>query len=190
MSRAVRRRLHFSRDRFRVSSPRRDRDGASADGHPSRSLVKLDLRSDRVANVFAMLAYAPVLICLPLLLLVGVVFVVVPGGFIIVLAALYYAAAGFTSLLGLEVTRRWRARRSRLRPTSPSFENASRSSRSSSGHRGAIAPRPIAVGSTNDRAVGSAANVLLSRRGSDDVDLVAPLERGRLPDGQDGARAA
>jgi hypothetical protein len=120
--------------------------------------------------VFAILAYAPFLVFLPVLLLIGVVFVVVPGGFIIVLAGLYYAAAGFTSLLGVEVTRRWRARRSRVRRTSPSFENASPSGRSSSGPRGAIAPRPIAVGSTNDRMVGSAANVLLSRRGSADVD--------------------
>jgi hypothetical protein len=181
--------LHFDRERFRASAPRRDRDGVCADGHRARSLVKLDLRSDRVANVFVIFVYAPILLCLPVLLLVGVVFVVVPGGFIIVLAGLYYAAAGLTSLLGLEVARRWRAGRSRVRPTSPSFENASPSSRSSSGRRGAIAPRPVAVGSTNDRAVGSAANVLLSRRGSD-VDLVAPLERGPLPDGQHGARAA
>jgi hypothetical protein len=139
--------------------------------------------------VFLIVAYAPILLCLPVLLLIGVVFVVVPGGFIVVLAGLYYAAAGFTSLLGLEVTRRWRARRSRVGRADVSLENASRSGRSSSGRRGAIAPRPVAVGATKDRAAASAPNLLLSRRGSDDVDLVAPLERGRLPDGQDGARA-
>jgi membrane protein implicated in regulation of membrane protease activity len=158
------------------------------DGHRARALVKPDLRLDRVATVFAILAYAPLLLCLPVLLLIGVVFVVVPGGCIVVLAGFYYLAAGFTSLLGLEVTRRWRGRRSRVRRTSPRFENVS-SSRSSSGRRGTIAPKPIAVGFTNERAVGSAANVLLSRRGSDDVDLVAPLERGRVAGGQDGARA-
>jgi hypothetical protein len=140
--------------------------------------------------VFLIVAYAPILLCLPVLLLIGVVFVVVPGGFIVVLAGLYYAAAGFTSLLGLEVTRRWRARRSRVRRADASFENAARSGRSSSGPRGAIAPRPVAVGATNDRAAASTPNVLLSRRGSDDVDLVTPLERSRVPDGQDGARAA
>ena len=80
--------------------------------------------------MFIILAYAPILLLLPVLLLIGVVFVVVPGGFIIVLAGLYYAAAGFTSLLGLEVTRRWRARRSRVRRADTSFENASRSGRS------------------------------------------------------------
>jgi hypothetical protein len=140
--------------------------------------------------VFLIVAYAPILLCLPLLLLIGVVFVVIPGGFIIVLAGLYYAAAGFTSLLGLEVTRRWRARRSRVRRSETSLENASRSGRRSSGPRGAIAPRPVAAGARNDRVVASAPNVLLSRRGSDDVDLIAPLERSRVPDGQDGARAA
>jgi hypothetical protein len=140
--------------------------------------------------MFLIVAYAPILLCLPLLLLIGVVFVVIPGGFIIVLAGLYYAAAGFTSLLGLEVTRRWRARSSRVRRADKSFENASPSGGRSSGPRGAIARRPVAVGSTNDRVIAAAPSVLLSRRGSDDVDLVAPLERSRVPDGQDGARAA
>jgi hypothetical protein len=153
-------------------------------------VVVLHLRSDRLANVFVILIYAPILLCLPVLLLVGVVFVVVPGGFIVVLAGLYYAAAGFTSLLGLAATRRWRARRSRVRRADARSSYASRSGRSSSTRPRAIAPRPVAVGSTNDRAVGSAPNVLLSRQGSDDVNLVAPLERGRVPEGQDGARAA
>ena len=139
--------------------------------------------------MFVILVYAPILLCLPVLLLVGLVFFVVPGGFIIVLAGLYYAAAGFTGLLGLEASRRWRTRRSRVRRADTSFENASPSSRSSSGRRGAIGPRPIAVGFMNDRAGGSAPNVPLSRRRSDDVDPVAPLQRDRVPDGQDGARA-
>lgn len=119
----------------------------------------------------------------------GSTFVVVPGGFIIVLVGLYDTATGFASLLGVAASRLRRTHASRERRTNPSFENASPSSRSSSGRRGAIAPRPIAVGFTNDRAVGSAANVLLGRRGSDDVDLVAPLERRRVPDRQDGAQA-
>jgi hypothetical protein len=139
--------------------------------------------------VFVILAYAPILLCLPVLLLVGIVFVVVPGGFIIVLAGLYYAAAGFNGLLGLEATRRRGARRSRVRRADTSFENASPSSRSSSRRREARGPRPIAVGFTNHRAVGSAPNVPLNRRGSHDVDPVAPLQRGRVRDGQDGARA-
>jgi energy-converting hydrogenase Eha subunit C len=138
--------------------------------------------------VFVILAYAPILLCLPVLLVVGLIFVVVPGGFIIVLGALYYVAVGVAGSLGLAAIRRLGARVSRVRRTGPSFENASPSRRSSSGRRGAIAPRQLPVGFTNDRAVGSAANVL-RRRGSDDVDLVAPLERGRVPDRHDGARA-
>ena len=65
--------------------------------------------------MFVIVAYAPILLLLPVLLLVGVVFVVVPGGFIIVLAGLYYAADGFTSLLGLEVTQAVAGPRSRVR---------------------------------------------------------------------------
>ena len=153
-------------------------------------MVVLHLRSDRLANVFVILIYAPILLCLPVLLLVGVVFVVVPGGFIVVLAGLYYAAAGFTSLLGVAATRRWRARRSRVRRADAGSAYASPSGRSSSTRPRAIAPRPVAVGSTNHRAVRSAPNVLASRQRSDGIELVAPLERGRVPHGQDGARAA
>jgi hypothetical protein len=137
-----------------------------------------------------MLVYVPVLLCLPVLLLVGLVFVVVPGGFIIVLGAFYYAAVGVAGPLGLGAIRRGRARMSRVRRTGPGFGNASPSSRTSSARRGALAPRPTAVGLTGDRTVSPAPNVLLSRRGSDDVDLVARLNRARVPDGQDDARAA
>jgi hypothetical protein len=137
-----------------------------------------------------MLVYVPVLLCLPVLLLVGVVFVVVPGGFIIVLGAFYYAAVGVGGPLGLGAIRRGRARTSLGRRTGPDFESASPSGRGSSARRGAIDPRPTAVGFTNDRTVRSAANVLLSRRGSDDVDLMARLNRARVADEQDDARAA
>lgn len=153
-------------------------------------MLVLHFRADRLADMFAILAYAPILLCLPVLLVVGLVFVVIPGGFIVVLAGLYYGAAGFTSLFGLEVTRRLRAPRSRVRRADTGFEQASPSGQTSSGPRATTAPRPVAVGSTNDRAVASAPSVLLSRRGSDDVDLLAPLEHGPVPEGQDGARAA
>jgi hypothetical protein len=149
----------------------------------------LDFRSDRVANVFAILAYAPILLCLPVLLLVGLVFVVIPGGFIIVLGGLYYAFVGFTGLLGLAVSRRPRARASRVRPNRGS-ENASRSGRSSFGSRRAIAARPTAFGSTTDPAIGLAPNLEPSRRVSDDISLVAARERGQALDRQDGAQAA
>jgi hypothetical protein len=140
--------------------------------------------------VFVILAYAPFLLYLPLLLVLGLVFVVVPGGFIIVLGGLYYAGMGLTGLLGLAASRRRQANASRGRRRNTRFETPLPFSRAPSGRRGAIAPRPIAVGFTTDRAVGSAANVVPSRGRSGDVDLVVPLDRQRVPDEQHGARAA
>lgn len=150
-------------------------------------MLVLHFGSDRLANVFAILAYAPILLCLPVLLVVGVVFVVIPGGFIIVLGGLYYALVGFTGLLGLAVGRQRRVRASRV-PPNTSSENASRSGRSLFGSRQAIAARPTAFGLTTDPTVGSAPNLELSRRGSDDINLVASRERGHVPDTQDGAQ--
>jgi hypothetical protein len=152
-------------------------------------VLVLHFRSDRLANVFLILAYAPILLCLPVLLIVGLVFVVIPGGFIVVLGGLYYAFVGLTGLLGLAVSRRRRAGASRV-PPKTSFENASRSGRSPFDPGRAIAARPTAYGLTSDRAVGSAPNLALRRRGPDEVNLVAARERGYVPDGQDGAQAA
>jgi hypothetical protein len=56
--------------------------------------------------VFALLVYAPLLLCLPALLVVGLVFVAVPGGFIVVLGAVYYVLAGFTGLVGFAAAKR------------------------------------------------------------------------------------
>lgn len=145
-------------------------------------------RSDRLENVFGILFYTPILLCLPVLLVVGVLFCI-PGGVIIVLGGLYDALVGFTGLLGLAVSRRPRAGASRVRPHTSS-ENPSRSGRSSFGSRRAIAARPTAFGLTSDPAVGSAPNLKLSRRGSDDINLVAARERGQVRDRQDGAQAA
>jgi hypothetical protein len=146
----------------------------------------LHFRSDRLANVFGILFYAPILLCLPVLLVVGV-FVCIPGGFIVVLGGLYYALVWLTGLLGLAVSRRRRSRASRV-PPKTSSENASRSGRSSFGPRQAIAARPTAFGLTTRPAVGPAPNLELRRRGSDDINLVAARERGQAPERQDGAR--
>ena len=151
-------------------------------------MLVLHFRPDRLENVFAILFYVPILLCLPVLL-VAAVLVCIPGGFIIVLGGLYYAFVGFTGLLGLAVSRRWWFRASRVSPN-PSSENASRSGRSSSGSRRAVVARPPAFGFATDPAVGSAPNLELSRRVSDDINLVAARERGHDPDRQDGPRAA
>jgi hypothetical protein len=45
---------------------------------------------DRLNTMWRMIAFAPVLVLLPFLLVVGTVLVVVPGGFIIVLGAGFY----------------------------------------------------------------------------------------------------
>lgn len=151
-------------------------------------MLVLRFRSDRLENVFGILFYIPILLCLPVLL-VGAVLVCIPGGFIIVLGGLYYAFIGFTSLLGLAVSRRRWSGASRVPPNRTS-QNASRSGRSSSGSRRVVAARQTAFGFATNPAVGSAPNRELSRRVSDDINLVAPRERGQHPDRQDGPRAA
>ena len=72
-------------------------------------------RSDSLANVFEILFYVPILLCLPVLL-VGLVFVFIPGGFIIVLGGLYYALVGFIGLLGRAASRRRWSGASRVAP--------------------------------------------------------------------------
>ena len=152
-------------------------------------MLVLHFRSDGLANVFGILFYAPILLCLPVLLVFGVL-VCIPGGFIVVLGGLYYASVWlFTGLLGLAVSRRRQAGASRVRPNTSS-ENAWRSGRSSFGSRPAIAARPTAFGLATDLTVGSAPNLELSRQGSDDVNRLASREPGNVPDRQDGARAA
>jgi hypothetical protein len=151
-------------------------------------VLAAQFRSDRVENVFGILFYVPILLCLPVLL-VGAVLLCIPGGFIIVLGGLYYALAGLTGLLGLAVSgRRWSGA-SRV-PPNTSSENASPSGRLSFGSRRAIAARPTAFGFTTDPAVGSAPNLELSRRVSGDINLVAARERGHVSDRQDGAQTA
>jgi hypothetical protein len=151
-------------------------------------VLVLRFRSDRLENVFGILFYIPILLCLPVLL-VGAVLVCIPGGFIIVLGGLYYAFAGFTGLLGLAASRRRWSGASRV-PPNPSSQKPSRSGRSSSGSRRASAAPSPAFRLATDPAVGSAPNLELSRRVSNDINLVAARERGQHPDRQDGPRAA
>ena len=120
-------------------------------------MLVLHFRPDRLANMFLILFYVPILLCLPVLL-VGLMLVCIPGGFIIVLGGLYYAFVGFTGLLGLAAIRRRWSGAPRV-PPNTSSENASRSGRSSFGPRRAIAARPTAFGLTTNPAVGSAPNM-------------------------------
>lgn len=91
--------------------------------------------------------YWPSLFYLPILLIVGVVFLVVPGGFMIVGGAVYCAAASFTGYVAMAARRRrgpraTSRRPSRLRPT------AGRPRRS-----GADIATPIAAALNTDQGV-------------------------------------
>jgi hypothetical protein len=136
--------------------------------------------------VFVILAYAPILLFLPLLLLAGVVFVVVPGGFIIVLGGLYYAATGFAGFLGVATTGPWRTRASRVRQANTTVARRSPSGHASLDPRRAIAP--VAVPITTDRVVRPAPSLVTRPRGSNGIYPGAPLHRGSAPDREDGAR--
>jgi hypothetical protein len=134
--------------------------------------------------------YTPALLCLPALLLVGVVFVVIPGGFIIVLGALYYLLMGFIGLVGLASRTAWRARRSRSASGATGLVPARTPAREPAFAPARIASAtPAIAGLPNDRAVRSAANRLLGR-GADGMSRVASAEVGRAPDRRDGPRAA
>lgn len=60
-------------------------------------------------------AYFPFLLFIPILLVLGIIFVIVPGGFIIVLVGAYYASLEVLGLLGLAARRRRRAVRANRR---------------------------------------------------------------------------
>jgi hypothetical protein len=65
----------------------------------------------RELTSIAMYRYFPSLLSLPVLLVVGIVFVVVPGGFIVVFAGAYYAAMGVIGYGSLRVRGRRQAAR-------------------------------------------------------------------------------
>ena len=105
--------------------------------------------------------YTPALLCLPALLLVGVVFVVVPGGFIIVLGGLYYLLMGFIGVVGLASRTAWRARRSRSASGATGFVPARTPARETAFAPARIASATPAIAGLPNRAIGSAANGLL-----------------------------
>lgn len=134
------------------------------------------------------LAYAPFLLCLPLLLLVGLVFVVVPGGFIVVLvglyfvvlAGLYYAFAGLSCLVRLAWSSRRQARTRRAPRARTTSANVSPSRQPSSVPRSA--PLPVTVGFRKDRAVGASPGLVRNRRRTGDLDRIRALGAGPAAD--------
>jgi hypothetical protein len=135
--------------------------------------------------VWLILVYSPVLLCLPILVVVGIVFVVVPGGFIIVLGGLYWASAEFIGLAGLAASRRRRAARSRRRRARPASVLAPQAMRRRF-EPAAAAPGASTVALRNDRAPGPAPNLVVHRPRA--PILSADIGQGAEP--QDDARAA
>jgi hypothetical protein len=72
-------------------------------------------RLDWLADMFLMFIYAPFLIFLPPLLVLGILFVIGPGGFIIMLGGTYFAFAGLIGLPGMAVRKRLRKNKARMR---------------------------------------------------------------------------
>jgi hypothetical protein len=136
------------------------------------------------------LVYAPVLLCLPILVVGGIVFVVVPGGFIIVLGSLYWASAELIGLAGLAASRRRRAARSRTQRARPAAVLAPQSQRRRYEPAGAVAPAASAVALRYDRAPGPGPTVPVHRPSAPGGNriLSAGIEQGAEP--HDDARAA
>ena len=63
--------------------------------------------------MWRLIAFAPVLAFLPVLLVVGIIFVVVPGGFIIVLGAVFYGSLALFGAVGTAAKTRGDAVRSK-----------------------------------------------------------------------------
>ena len=138
--------------------------------------------------MLVILAYTPLLLFLPVLLVVGLVFVVVPGGFIVVLvglyyvvlAGLYYAFAGLSGLVRLAASSRSQARPRRARRASTTSENVSPSRQPSPVPRGA--PIPVTVGFRKDRAAGQSVSLARNRRRTGDLDRIKALHAGPAAD--------
>jgi hypothetical protein len=144
---------------------------------------------DPASDLWLILVYSPVLLCLPILLVVGIVFVVVPGGFIIVLGGLYWASAEFIGLAALAASRLRRAGRSRTRRARPTSVLVPQTKRRRYEPAGAVAPVASTVALRYDRAPGPTPNVVVHPRapGGNRI-LSAGIRQGAEP--RDDARAA
>jgi hypothetical protein len=140
--------------------------------------------------LWLILVYSPVLLCLPILLVVGLVFVVVPGGFIIVLGGLYWASAAFIGLAGLAARRRERAARSRTRRTRLTSVLAPQTKRRRFEPAGTVAPVPSTVALRYDRVPGPAPNVLVHRPRPLGGNQILSADIGQGAEPQDDALAA
>jgi hypothetical protein len=163
--------------------------GARTGGYsPPDVVVNADRRVDRLTTVGPILVYAPVLMCLPVLLVGGLVFVLVPGGFIIVLGALYWVLVQFIGLAALGARRAWQASRSRKRSARAGFVPSRPTRQAAFKPVGAVAATPITAGLVSDPLAPSARSILPSRPEPLAVRRITDAQRATHP--QDDTAAA
>jgi hypothetical protein len=148
----------------------------------------IDSRSHRLTTVL-LFVYAPVLVSLPILLVIGSVFFVVTGGFIIVLGGLYLALTWLIGLVGLAATRRWGAHRARKRAARADVVPVRPRGQPRFGPADAFASTPVPLALGSHRRDVSAANVSVARR-ADGVPQLEPAELGPIRDSDDRRQAA
>lgn len=131
-----------------------------------------------------LLVYAPVLVSLPILLVVGLVFFVVPGGFIIVLGGLYWAVSSLIGVVGLGAMRRWRAHRARTRAARADVAPVRRREQPRFEPAGAFDSTPMPLALASHRGDVPAANVAVARR-ANSVPQFEPAELRPIRDSDD-----
>jgi hypothetical protein len=89
----------------------------------------LSRRLDWLADMLLIFIYAPFMIILPLLLLLGILFVVGASGFIIMLGAAYFAFAGLIGLPATAVRKRLRRNKAQVRLEPEGRRSMARTSR-------------------------------------------------------------
>jgi hypothetical protein len=108
--------------------------------------------------------YVPALMALPILLIVGIVFVIVPGGFIVVAVALWYVLMSFLGMVGLAATRWQVARATRRRDRAGSAVTPQTTG--SPARPIAATATPITAGFLNGQSAGLPRDLLASRLAS------------------------
>lgn len=136
------------------------------------------------------LVYAPVLVGLAILAVVGIVFVLVPGGFIIVLGGLYFMSTELIGLAGLAARNRRRAARSRTRRTRPTSVLAPQTKRRRFEPAGTAAPVLSTVALRYDRVPGPAPDILVHRPRPLGGNQILSADIGQGAEPQDDALAA
>jgi hypothetical protein len=170
-----------------VGAHRHRRHRSRGESHPCVVPVveDIDPRPPRLTTV-VFLGYAPVLVSLPILLVVGV-FVVVPGGFFFVLGSVYWVLSWLIGLVWLAATRWRRARRARVRAARADVVAVRPRGQPRCEPAGAFAPTPLAPSSRG--AAGSAANLSVARRAGG-VRQLGPAELGPIRDSDDRRHVA